>query len=112
MNSSDEQHKDMVLTLNGEQTIERAEELKTVLLKALKATDDWTIDVTQVAAIDFSCLQLLVAANQTALAYNKQLRLIGDESEHFKRLLEEGGFLGRDEGLQLFNTNDTKGSTK
>ena len=112
MNSSDKQNKGMVLTLNGEQTIEGAEELKATLLEALKATDDLTIDVAQVAAIDFSCLQLLVAAHQTALAYNKQLRLTGGESEHFKRLLEEGGFLGRDEGLQLFNTNDTKGSTK
>jgi anti-anti-sigma factor len=111
-NSCEQKGKDMVLTLTGEQTIERAEELKSTLLEVLKNTDSLIIDLLQVVAIDFSCLQLLFAAQQTALAYNKELRLVGVESEVFKHLMDEGGFLGREDGLRLFDTKKINGGTE
>jgi len=81
-----------ILTIDGELTIERAVELKAMLMKSLRSADNVHIQIDAVTEADLSCLQLLCSAHRTALSLNKNLTLNCQESEVFKHITEISGY--------------------
>ncbi len=63
-----------LLKIEGELTIFRAMELKPAMLPTPPLTD---IDLSGVTDLDTAGLQLLMLAKKTALAENRELRLVG-----------------------------------
>ena len=72
--------KNALLTLDGDATIYKIDEIKVALLRALKEAKHLTINLKSVTKADFSFLQLLCAAHKD-LAASKQrsLDLVGSE---------------------------------
>ncbi len=81
------------LALDGECTLDRALELKSILLEALKDGGDLLLNLENAAAADLSFLQLLCAAHRTALRCGKQLALCPGPSTAFIEAAEGAGFL-------------------
>ena len=80
------------LEIEGELTIETAEELKAVLLQALQGTERLTIDLGKVTAADLSCLQMLCSAYKSCGKVDGQLTLRSQDSELFNQLLKDSGY--------------------
>jgi anti-anti-sigma regulatory factor len=96
-----------ILRLEGSWTIERAHELKSMLVAALADKDQVIIDVEGLMQADLSCLQLLCSAHRASLKVNKRLVLNDKPAEVFKKLVQEAGYertLGchRDPGKSCF----------
>lgn len=81
-----------VLTLKGALTIERANELKLVLLDALDKNDNVVLNLEAVTEVDLSCLQLLCSAHRTSLDRHKQLSLEGRQPESFQQTVRDAGY--------------------
>jgi ABC-type transporter Mla MlaB component len=81
-----------VLKLEGLCTIDHAQELKELLMTALKENAWVTADLQGVTEVDLSCLQLLCAAHRAFLAENKELAIHDKRSGAFRRLVREAGF--------------------
>jgi anti-anti-sigma regulatory factor len=82
-----------VLKLAGSWTIERAQELKHLLVTALRDNAFVTMDLQGVTEVDLSFLQLLCSAHRAFLEANKHFVLHDDKSAEFKRLVREAGFV-------------------
>ena len=80
-----------VLTLEGDQTIQYSNELRTALLKSFDSVHHVLLDVERVASLDISCLQLICSAHKTAAGMEKRLTVTGN-SETFKKTMEEAGY--------------------
>lgn len=89
-----------ILRLDGELTIERVAELKTMLAKSLERADHVHIQLEAVTEADISCLQLFCSAHRTALSLNKNLTLNCKESEVFRQVVEHSGY-SRQKGCTL-----------
>ncbi len=85
----------VVLALEGEMAIERAEQLKTSLIDALASAHRVAIDLEQVTKVGLSCLQLLCSAHQTALSQDKILTFQGQVPEVFRSTVDEAGYSRR-----------------
>ena len=85
-----------LLTLDRQVTLERAVELKAILLKALKHVNRLTINLTEVAAADLSFLQLICSAYTSFNKLDKELALSGKDSAVIKQLLKDTGFSRHD----------------
>ncbi len=74
-------------------TIEKAEEFKTVLLKALEKTNKLVVNFKRLTDADLTCIQLLCSANRTFSEENKQL-LIQDKggSDVLDKVLRDASF--------------------
>jgi len=72
------------ITLDGELTIYRAADLKTLVLDALRKTRVLEIDLSGVTELDTAGLQVLMLAKQTAAADQRELRLL----QHSPAVLE------------------------
>jgi anti-anti-sigma regulatory factor len=81
-----------ILKLEDRWTIERAHELKGVLVTALSGHDQVLIDIEEVTEVDLSFLQLLCAAHRTSLKKNKHFALRDRQSEAFSRVLRDAGY--------------------
>ena len=81
-----------VLTLEGELTVESAEELKAILIRLLDTADEMLISLEKVAEADLSCLQLFCSAHRTSESRNKRLKLAENRSEAFERAIRDGGY--------------------
>ncbi len=81
-----------ILTIGGELTIERAAELRKMLIKSLEIADTVRIRLENVTAVDLSCLQLLCSAHRTALNLNKNLTLSSKMSQVFRQAVEDAGY--------------------
>lgn len=64
------------IALDGEITIYRAADLKTIVLDALRKTRVLEIDLSGVTELDTAGLQVLMLAKQTAAADQRELRLL------------------------------------
>jgi anti-anti-sigma factor len=96
MNSGKESPDDgHVVTLTGELTIARAEELKATLSELLQEVSNIRIRVADVSAVDLSCLQLLCSAHRTAAALGKALTLEGDMPPLLRQVMKLAGFTRR-----------------
>lgn len=80
------------LELEGDLSIEVAEELKAILLQALQGTEALVIDLGKVTAADLSCLQLLCSAYRSCGRVDGQLTLRAHDSELFNQLLKDSGY--------------------
>ena len=82
-----------VLRLEGNWTVERAHELKRVLLEVLKSGHGVVIELEELVEADLSCLQLLCSAHLTSLRLGKHFALHEKKSETFKRMACDAGFV-------------------
>jgi anti-anti-sigma regulatory factor len=80
------------LQLQGAATIESCNELREVLLDALQKSQSLLIEVSGLTAIDLSGLQLLCAAQKSALHRQKSLSIGGERSECLALQLQAAGF--------------------
>jgi hypothetical protein len=87
-----ESEKTHVLKLEGCWTIERANELKDILLEAFWSGDHVVLDVAELEDADLSCLQLFCSAHRTFLRLGKRLAFDEKKSENFKRVVCGAGF--------------------
>jgi|Deesub1362A_J573_1020465.scaffolds.fasta_scaffold00073_21 anti-anti-sigma factor len=81
-----------VLKATGDLTIERAAELKEVLLRLLGEADNVIFDLKGVNALDLTCLQLMCSAHRTAVMSNKRFTLAETYPEAFKNAVKEAGY--------------------
>jgi anti-anti-sigma regulatory factor len=81
-----------VLRLEGSWTVERANELKELLIGALKSSDHIIVELEELAELDLSCLQLLCSAHYKFLTLGRSLALHEKKSENFKKVVREAGF--------------------
>lgn len=82
---------DVMLMMEGDLTIERAAELREVLLAALKNSDSVIIRFEGDPAADISFIQLIYAAYGSALASGKQLKL-ADFPHNLMEVIRSGGY--------------------
>lgn len=80
------------ITLDGNLTVNRAEELRMLLIKALIDADHVQVDFGPVTEVDLSCLQLLCSAHRSAGRMKRRLSLSGGWPEPFQKTLEEAGY--------------------
>ncbi len=80
------------LVLDGNLTLERAEELRMLLIKALIDADLVSVDFATVTDIDLSCLQLLCSAHRSAARMSKRLVFSGEWPDVFRQAVNESGF--------------------
>ena len=81
-----------LINLGGDLTIDHAQELKSVLLQALRDANHITIDCDQVKSVDLSCLQLFCSAHREAVTSQKDLMLKSRCSETFRKVEGGAGF--------------------
>ncbi|MBI5639100.1 MAG: STAS domain-containing protein [Nitrospirae bacterium] len=82
-----------VLTLDGDLTISRADELRTALMKSLDSVDHLVINLDGFTELDLSCFQLLCSAHRTIARQNKRLTLAGEHLDDFRRIVRAAGFM-------------------
>jgi len=80
-----------VLTIEGAMTVQRAAELKALLVDALAKTDRIAIDLSRVTEVDLCGLQLLCSAQRTASRSRQRLALAGPAPDAFRRAADETG---------------------
>jgi anti-anti-sigma regulatory factor len=81
-----------VLTLNGELTLEHADEIRSSLIKALINADQVTLNFERATRADLSCLQLLCSAHRTSTRLNKRMAFGGTLPEVLNRTAVGAGF--------------------
>jgi anti-anti-sigma regulatory factor len=99
MDCAAEQTETKTLTLDGECTLDRAVELKAVLLEALKDGGDLLLNLEKVTAVDLSFLQLLCSAHRAALNNGNGFALCPSPSTALIEAAESAGFF-RNMGCQ------------
>jgi anti-anti-sigma regulatory factor len=80
------------LVLEGEMIIDHAEELKTILLEALKNGGSLGIAMDRVNKVDLFGLQVLCSAHRFAVKAGKELILIGERPEALRDAIATAGF--------------------
>lgn len=83
----------MNLSFKGSLTIERAEEVKETLLKALNSNEqEIFLNLSDIEKIDISFLQILYAANLEAVSKNIKISLKGIVPESIRDVAKITGF--------------------
>ena len=90
----------VVLKLEGDATIESAEQLYQALIDGLKNHKHLMVDCTQTHSIDFYAIQLLCSAHRSAVAWGKSFSFLGSLADPVKATIQLTGFL-RDHGCAL-----------
>ena len=80
-----------VLTISGAVTVQRAAELKAVLVDALARAGRVAIDLSGVTEVDLCGLQLLCSARRTAARSGKRFGLAGRTPDAVRRAAAEAG---------------------
>jgi len=78
------------IALQGALLVERAEELKEKVSRALESSSRVTIDLRGATDMDLSFLQLLCSAHKAAMEGGKALRLSGGSATLRRRVHEAG----------------------
>ncbi|MBF0501731.1 MAG: STAS domain-containing protein [Candidatus Riflebacteria bacterium] len=81
-----------LLRLEGEMTLSQAVEARDVFLKSLNGADHLVIDISKVAPVDLSFLQLLCSLHLTALKTGKTVRLGDEISTAVRDIVLSSGF--------------------
>ena len=84
--------KEVVLTAEGDLTVERAIELKRMLLNALRDAASVAILFKENSRLDVSFLQLLCAAKRSALASGKDLKLVQNIPDNLLAEIRTAGY--------------------
>jgi len=94
-----------VLVIEGDGTIQSAENLRRILAEALVDTDILVLDVSLTTEWDISGLQILCSAHKSALKKGKRITFEGKIHEHMIHVLRESGFF-RHIGCNLDSTGE------
>jgi hypothetical protein len=81
-----------VLRLEGSWTVDRAHELKQILMEALKNGDGFVLALEALEQADLSFLQLLCSTHRASLRLGKSMALHEKKSNSFKQLACDAGF--------------------
>ena len=81
-----------LLVLEGELIIDHAEELKRFFLTALEGQGSLDINMEGVNKVDMFGLQVLCAAHRTAMKFDKELKLIGQQPEALRDAIVMAGY--------------------
>ena len=81
-----------VLALSGPVTVERACELKEILIRTLHGAEHIVFDLGGMTEVDLSCLQMLCSAHRTSIRLNKRITLGNVRPEVFRKAAACGGF--------------------
>lgn len=84
---------DRVLKVEGNWTIERAQEMRQRLIKALAEEDRITLELEEMREADLTCLQLLCSAHRTSLKWDKHFALGEEKPEALIKAVREAGFV-------------------
>ena len=79
------------LSLKGDITLLQAGQLKALLVRALEASEQVTIDTETVTDIDLSCLQLICSAHRSAVDRGRRWVLNPRRSEAFTARVRQAG---------------------
>lgn len=82
-----------VVSLEGDIRVQRAEEIRQELKKAITSHEQVFLNVSHISDIDLSFLHLLYAAKRFAKKKKKVFHLTGTFQETVLRRLQIGGFL-------------------
>ncbi|MFZ0932422.1 MAG: STAS domain-containing protein [Syntrophobacteraceae bacterium] len=82
----------VVLKLKGSWTIERANELKRILLEILNGCEHMLIELEGLTELDISTMQLFCSAHRKSLRAGKHLAFHENKSETFKQMALDAGF--------------------
>jgi anti-anti-sigma regulatory factor len=88
----DQSGKAGVLTLDGELTLEHADEIRSSLIKAIINADQVTLNFEKATRADLACLQLLCSAHRTSTRLNKRMTFSGHRPEVLSRAAIDAGF--------------------
>jgi anti-anti-sigma regulatory factor len=91
-----------IIKLDGNLTVNHAEELRMLLIKALVDAGHVRVDFGSVTDVDLSCLQLLCSAHRSASRMKRRLSLSGGWPEPFRQAVEDAGYM-RLTGCRLDN---------
>ncbi len=88
-----------ILRLQGECTVQHSNELKMVLVDAIKKNENLIVDLEGITEMDISCLQLLCSAHNSSIKSNKQFSLNSNRPQSFIKLVNDAGY-SRFEGCE------------
>ncbi|MBF0559702.1 MAG: STAS domain-containing protein [Nitrospirae bacterium] len=81
-----------VLTIEGDISIQNAEELKSNFICALHSVDKVFVNVEKVSDVDEYCLELFCSAHRTSVRLQKTFSFNSCISEPFRRVIADAGF--------------------
>ena len=81
-----------VLRLEGDITVQQADELKQCLMQALGSVAKVYVDSSKTSCIDLSCLQLICSAHREATRMEKSFQLAELVPGQFRCFAEAAGF--------------------
>jgi len=80
-----------LLILEGEMTIDHAEELKSAFMETLKSCGSLDLNMEGVSKVDIFGLQVLCAAHRSAMKIDKKLTLIG-QPDALRNTIDMAGY--------------------
>ena len=80
-----------LLILEGEMIIDHAEELKSAFMDVLKSSSSLDFKVEGVSKVDIFGLQVLCSAHRTAIKFDKELKLIGQQPAALRDAIYKAG---------------------
>lgn len=80
------------LALEGIWTVERAGQLRRILLDALRENNEVVLNLEGVTGADLSCIQLLCSAHLLSIRENKHLTIDYKQSEALKQVVDDAGY--------------------
>ena len=81
-----------ILTLTGSLTIDRADELRSILLESRNKVQQMVVKLKDVSAVDLTCFQVLCSAHRLFVAEKKRLSLSPESDEVFQEMMQRSGF--------------------
>ncbi len=81
------------IELAGSLTIERADEVKSLLINALFNSDHLVLDVREVVEADLTGLQLICAAHRSAVSNGKEITMDCASSSALSAVLARAGYV-------------------
>lgn len=92
-----------IITFEGSQTIEKAEEIKAILLSSIKGKKrEILLNLSRVEKIDLSFLQLIYSSSLEAVKKNKKISITGKIPENIKNLIKLSGYNKKTANNPLF----------
>jgi len=82
-----------VITINGNMTIQHADEIKKVLLEALAGNDRLQLELEGISEVDLTGLQLICAAHRSAIKLGKRFLVNFSVNEPIKTIVQDAGFI-------------------
>jgi len=89
-----------IISFEGDLTLPHAEEIRSLLIKALVNADAVGLRFAEVHDVDLSCLQLLCSAHRSAVRLKKRITIEGGAPQALKDAADAAGY-SRQKGCKL-----------